>query len=114
MLFNRTRRKKIASKVIHCITPWQKSVGLMFSFPIRNKCLVFHFDPPRRIDLHMMFVFYPIDVLFLDMKMKVIEIKENFLPFTIYLSKKAANYAIELPNRTVLDKRIRIGDKMGF
>lgn len=114
MLYDRTRRKNIVSKVEHCITPWQKSLGLMFSLPIKDECVIFHFDPPRKIDLHMFFVFYPIDVLFLDKSRKVVEIKERLMPFTMYMSKKKVDYAVELPNRTVFEKKITIGDRLTF
>ena len=114
MLFDRTRKRKVVSRVSHCKTAWSKFAGLMLSLPIRDKCLVFHFDPPRKVDLHMLFVFFPIDVLFLDKKLKVVEIKENFMPFTFYMSRKKASYTIELPAHTVLAKRIRVGDRLGF
>ena len=114
MLSNLTRKCRIVSKVRHCKTAREKAIGLMFSLPIRDRCLVFHFDPPRRVDLHMFFVFYPIDVLFLDRSRKVVEIKEHFLPFTVYLSRKKAAFVVELPNGTIPEKRIHIGDKMAF
>ncbi len=114
MLYDRTMKKKIVSKVRHCVSPWEKALGLMFSLPIKDRCLVFHFNPPRKVDLHMLFVFYPIDVLFLDRKMKVIEMKKNFLPFTVYLSRSKAGYAIELPAATIFEKKIRLGDKLVF
>lgn len=114
MLYDRTRKRRIVSRVQHCKNAREKALGLMFSVPIKDKCLVLHFDPPRRVDLHMMFVFYPIDVIFLSKSKRVVEIKENFLPFTAYLSRKEASYAIELPDGTTLAKRIRLGDRLGF
>ena len=36
----------------------------------------------------MLFVFYPIDVLFLDKNNIVVDKKDNFKPFTLYNSKK--------------------------
>ena len=38
----------------------------------------------------MFFVFFPIDVLFLDKNKKVVELKENFKPFSIYFPKNKA------------------------
>jgi len=69
----------------------------MFHKKITDTAYVFIFNKPRRIDLHMFFVFYPIDVLFLDEKKKIVEIKENFRPFTFYYPNKKASYVIELP-----------------
>lgn len=58
----------------------------------------------------MFFVFYPIDVIFLDSEMKIVEIKENFKPFTIYKPKKKARYVIELPKGTIARTKTIIGD----
>lgn len=62
----------------------------------------------------MFFVFFPIDLIFLDKNKKVIEIKENFRPFTIYNSSKKAMYVIECGDGTVKKTRTTIGDKIKF
>ena len=49
-----------------------------------------------RSSLHMFFVFFPIDVLFLDKDKKIIEIKRNFKPFSFYKSKEKAMYVVEI------------------
>ena len=85
------KRKKLLRNII------QKAIGLMFSKKIRNIGYIFIFKKPMKIDLHMFFVFYPIDVIFLDKEKKVIEIKRNFRPFTFYYSKSRVSYVIELP-----------------
>ena len=79
-----------------CKSIWSKARGLMFS---RKKNLMFVFDKEQRIGLHMFFVFFPIDVLFLDKNKKIIEIKKNFKPFTFYRSKEKAKYVIELTEK---------------
>ena len=95
----------------HCKTFWSKLRGLMFSRP---KVLIFHFEKPVRVSLHMFFVFFPINVIFLDSKKKVIEIKENFRPFTFYASKHKAVFVIEAPTGFVKEKPVRIGDTASF
>ena len=72
------RNKKILKGII------SKAIGLMFSKKITNIGYVFDFNKERRVDLHMFFVFFPIDVLFLDKNKRVVEIKENLTPFSIY------------------------------
>lgn len=62
----------------------------------------------------MFFVFYPIDVLFLDKNKIVVGKKENFRPFTFYKPKKKAMYAIELPNAAIKRTKTGIGDKIKF
>lgn len=78
-----------------CKSFWSKSRGLMFS---PKKTLVFIFKRPQRISLHNFFVFYPINLLFLDENHKVIE-KKRFYPFTFYKSKKKSKYLIESPKQ---------------
>lgn len=72
---------------------WQKARGLMFS---KKKDLLFVFSKPKRIALHNFFVFFRIDLIFLDSNFKVIEKKMNFKPFRLYTSKTKANYVIEI------------------
>lgn len=86
-----------------CSTPLSKAIGLMFS---RKKNLLFEFDKEQRIPLHNFFVFYPINLVFLDKNKKVIEIKKNFKPFTVYTSKKKASYLFETP----YEIEFKIGD----
>ena len=72
---------------------FSKAKGLMFS---KRKNLVFVFDDEKRRSLHMFFVFFPIDVLFLDKDKKIIEIRKNLKPFGFYKSKEKAMYVVEL------------------
>ncbi|MCM2325343.1 MAG: DUF192 domain-containing protein [Candidatus Woesearchaeota archaeon] len=100
------RKKKILTSI------FSKASGLMFSRPIKDTGYIFVFSEPRRIDLHMFFVFFPIDVLFLDDKKRIIEMKKDFLPFTFYYSKKKASYVIELP--AGYSDKTKIGDIIKF
>ncbi len=58
----------------------------------------------------MFFVIFPIDVLFLDKNRKVVDLKENFKPFTFYTPKAKAKYVIELPNGIIKKTNTRIND----
>jgi len=64
-----------------------------------NYALVFEFPRESKIgaSLHMIFVFFPIDVLFLNAKKEVVD-KTTLQPFNPnYTPKKAAKYVIEVP-----------------
>lgn len=113
MIKNTARNSIIARDVIFCEDYISKFMGLMFSTN-QKKNLVFKFNDEKIISLHMLFVFYPIDVIFLDKNKIVVDIKENFRPFTFYNSKKKAMYAIELPARTIKKSKTEIGDKIKF
>ena len=92
---------------------FSKIVGLMFSKK-KKRALVFEFGRERIIALHMLFVFYPIDVLFLDKNMAVVDIKERFMPFTFCKSGRKAKYAIELPCGAAKKSKTAIGDIVEF
>ena len=113
MIKNITKKRIIANKAKICDDSFSKVIGLMFSKK-QNKALIFKFSKKMEISLHMIFVFYPIDVLFLNENKIVVDVKENFKSFTFYKSKKKATYAIELPEGTIRRTKTEIGDKIEF
>jgi len=86
----------------------------MFSRKISDTGYFFVFGKPARIDLHMFFVFFPIDIIFLDKTKKVIETKKNFKPFTFYFSKHKAKFVIELPQNTISKSNTELNDILEF
>ena len=79
-----------------------------------NKALVFDFYKEKIISLHMLFVFYPIDVLFLSKDKKVVEIKQNLKPFRLYTPKNKARYVVELLLGTIKKSKTKLEDKISF
>lgn len=79
-----------------------------------DKALIFVFDREKIINLHMFFVFFPIDVLWLDKNKKVVQIKEHLKPFRIIIAKKSAKYIVELPNNTIKKSQTSLGDTISF
>jgi len=86
----------------------------MFSKKIIDEGWVFFFDKPQKISLHMFFVFFPIDIIFLGEDKKVVEVKECFIPFTFYTSRERVKYLLELPNGAVKRTKTSIGDLIRF
>ena len=113
MIENKTKKRVLCKdkKILRSV--FSKAIGLMFS-KRQAAGYVFVFKKPTKADLHMFFVFYPIDVIFLDECKKVIEIKENFMPFTFYLPKNKAAYVLELPEKTVQKNNTELGDLIIF
>ena len=109
---NTTRKSIIAKNAELCWNIFSKSFGLMFT--LKPKPLIFIFKKEKIIPLHMLFVFYPIDVLFLDKNKAVVETKENFKPFTSYTPKNKAQYILELPKNIIKKTKTKIGDKIEF
>ena len=110
MIKNISKKTVLCTKAIVLKSILSKAIGLMFSGKIQDTGLIFMFSNPRRMDMHMLFVFFPIDVLFLDESKKVVEIKENFRPFAFYLSREKAVYVIELPEGVIRKSRTGVGD----
>jgi hypothetical protein len=79
----------------------------MFS---KKKNLIMIFNKEKNISLHMFFVFFPIDVLFLDKNKRIIEIKKDFRPFSFYTSGKKVKYVVELTDK----HNYKVGDKINF
>ncbi len=113
MIRNLTKKKIIAENTRICGDIFSKFMGLMLSKK-QEKALVFEFEKEKSISLHMFFVFYSIDVLFLNEGKIVVDKKESFRPFTLYKSRKKAMYAVELPNGTIKMTKTEIGDKIEF
>ncbi len=114
MIENTSKKTVLAKNKRYCKNDLQKASGLMFTRKKKDFGLVFFFKKPIVMSLQMWFVFYPIDVIFLDDKCTVIEIKENFQPFRFYTSKSKAAYFIEVPKGTIKTTKTNVGDKISF
>ncbi|MBI2530471.1 MAG: DUF192 domain-containing protein [Candidatus Diapherotrites archaeon] len=113
-LENKTKGKMIIRKAKLAKTSAQRMRGLMFS---RRPDYALILCMPRESRLgaaiHMLFVFYPIDVLFLNSKKQVVDKALGLRPFALnYAPKRAAKYVVELPEG--LGKKARIGDLLDF
>ena len=112
MIINTTRRFTIIKNARICKSIFSKAFGFMFHFKKPDYALVFVFSKEQRADLHMHFVFFSLDVHFLDKNKKVVDIKKNFKPFIYYAPKAKAQYVVELPVGVL--KKTAIGDKINF
>jgi uncharacterized membrane protein (UPF0127 family) len=108
---NISQKTILSSDARVCSSLWQKARGLMFS---PQKDLVFVSAREQKIPLHMFFVFYPIDVLYLNKEKKVVECKENFLPFTFYNPQHKAHYVVELAVGTIKKTKTTVTDSLVF
>jgi len=108
-------KKILMKKVKFTLNSWERTKGLMFEEKKDfNYALVFEFPRESRIgtSLHMIFVFFPIDVLFLDKEKRIVD-KATLRPFIPnYTPKKAAKYVIEMPIGKA--KSVKIGQKIDW
>jgi uncharacterized protein len=95
---------------------FKQAFGLMF-FSRRkfNFGLIFDREKETIIgsSIHMFFVFFSINVIFLDSKQRIVDIKKRLRPFTLYVPKRKARYIIELPLKTSISS-LKIGDKLDW
>lgn len=99
----------LSKNVTLCNTVFSKGFGLMFTREKTDFAYVFDFPKSRKIVVTMMFVFYPIDILFLDEHGVIVDIVESLKPFSNYIAKKKARTFIEFPKQTINAKKIKTG-----
>jgi uncharacterized membrane protein (UPF0127 family) len=76
-----------------CKSVWSQGWGKMFSF--NRDPIVFIFPEKREVDIHMLFVFMPLLVVWFDEKMNVVK-AEKMKPF-VSGGRARANYVLEIP-----------------
>jgi hypothetical protein len=109
MIKNVTRKQVLSAEKKVCSDLFSKFKGLMFTKKI-EKPLIFVNKKQAGTSIHMFFVFYPIDVAWLDEEKKVVH-KKTLMPFEVTRAINA-KYIIELP-KGALDKT-EIGDSLEF
>lgn len=114
MIINKTKEKILAHDLKVVDSVFGKAIGLMFSRKIKDFGLIFEFSAEKKVSLHNFFVFYPIDLIFLSQKWEVVEMKEMFMPFTLYVPKNKAKYILELPSGTIRQTGTEPGDIINF
>ena len=105
MITHKTTQQTISNEERFCNTFLSQAIGLMFR---SKQNLIMKFAQEKRIALHMFFVFYPIDVLLLNQKKEIVEIKKNFKPFTFWNSKENGKYVVEL----AFPGEYKVGDRV--
>lgn len=117
MITNLTTGEIIAQQVVHCDTLWKRGWGLMFR---RSRAVagdrVFLFVEQResvvQTTITMLFVFFPIAVVWLDGERRVVD-KVLARPFRLqYAPQRAAQYYIE--GKPSLLERVNTGDQLQF
>jgi uncharacterized membrane protein (UPF0127 family) len=109
-ILNRTRGTLLFERPRWALTVWQQARGLMFRKPGPKDCIIFLFLPSRPVSFHMFFVFEPIDIIALDGTGKVIALRENFRPWTMWRPGLDASAVVELPAGTIAKSGTAVGD----
>ena len=104
-------KKILADNVIVYDNFFMKFFGLRFSKKLKNEAILFVNKKESRLNsiVDMFFVKFPLDVLWLDKNMKVVD-KATLRTYTFRIPKRKAMYIVEIESGKT--KEIRTGDKI--
>ena len=91
------------SKGLRFSKKFGKGYGLLMKLPAESRINAI---------VDMLFVFFPIDVVWIDSNKQIVDIKRNVKPFTIYMPKAKALYVLELNSNST--KKLKIGNSLSF
>lgn len=101
------------------LTTKEKEQGLMFRKELDEKTgMLFIFDKPQYLSFWMKNTLFPLDVLFINEKERIVDIKtllpceEKVKSCPSYRSKKEARYALEINAGKAEEWGVRIGDRI--
>ena len=114
MIINLSKGTVLAKEYKRCTSLFSKGIGLMFTPQKQQKPLLFEFSKEKLVQLHMLFVFYPIDVIYLNQKREIVEVKQSLKPFSYYSPKHRAQFVLELPQGSIQRTESTVGDKVEF
>jgi uncharacterized membrane protein (UPF0127 family) len=97
--------KIISKKMKLCDTLLSKSIGFMFNFTKKYDSLILK---SKNTSIHMIFVFFPLQVAWLNKNFEIVDIKKAYPFMPILFSRKSSDYILELKNY----KNIKIGNKI--
>jgi len=106
---NQTRQTVVATQLALADTHWTRLRGLLGLRPddFRNGCGLW-IVPCHGI--HTLGMSFPIDVIYLDHTLKVIDIQQNVRPWRFAPIRRHASSVLELPCQTVVQTKTNIGD----
>lgn len=107
--FNQTRQTSLASELALAETHWTRLRGLLGLRPddFRNGSGLW-IVPCHGV--HTLGMAFPIDVLYLDKTLKVLDIQHNVKPWRFAPIRRHASSVLELPCQTVVQTKTDIGD----
>ena len=103
----------VAGNVEHARTMLRQMIGLMFRRSIpEDYALIFDMQWEQYIGIHMLFVPFPIDLLYLNSNRQIVDLRHMRAWIGIATSKKPARYAIEMPAGNIERMSLKIGDAL--
>ena len=105
---------EIAKNIEFASSLLDKISGLMFRKCIRpDHAMIFILDKPSPVNIHMLFMRFPIDVLFLDERKRISGLF-RLNPWTGFKGMKNIKYVIEMGAGTIERHNLSVGGQMEF
>ncbi len=104
----------ISKNVTLCKNFFRKASGLMFRGKRDDFAFIFPFRFNVKPTITMWFVFFPIDILFLDHENYVVERVEKLCPWKLYVPLRKFRTFIELPAGTIKKHSISLGQRVSW
>jgi uncharacterized membrane protein (UPF0127 family) len=101
-VYNRTKGLRLSADARIARTFRERLIGLMFSRKRRDVVLASPRQSVESTTIHMSFMFYPIDVAWVDDSLLVVDVARRLPPsqipnpFRLYRPRKPAKYVVEL------------------
>jgi len=109
-ILNKTKGTYVALDSHEAVTFFERLLGLMFRASIgKDEALIFH----NVNSIHMLFMRFSIDVLYLDRANKVLKVKHSLKPWRMS-SCIRAKATIELPAKKAEETATMAGDTLEF
>ncbi|MDR3063217.1 MAG: DUF192 domain-containing protein [Methanobrevibacter sp.] len=114
LIYNNTKEKLINIQIKFANSYLTRLRGLMLKKNI-NYSLALKINNNSKISssIHTCFMFFEIDVFFVDEHMKIFEIA-RLKPWKMYTPNKSAKYIIEFKKGTLKNGLINLGDEIEF
>jgi len=104
----------IATNIEFARTTFRHALGLMFRKSIQyDHSMIFILKKPSHVGIHMLFVFFPIDVIFLNDEKKIMGLS-RLRPWVGYKAMEDIKYIIEMKAGTIEMFHLCAGRKMEF
>lgn len=119
---NKSNKKTLVRKIEPADSIWKKTRGLMFRKSMPSDLgMLMDFGRDTKAGIWMLFMRFPIDIIYIDRQNKVVDIKENIRPMSlnpltwrVYYPKKPARYVLEVAAGTAKKKETEINNELSF
>ena len=107
-IFNKKRDTVIADDALEAKNIKDKTLGLL-KYKTQRALIL-----KTRFGIHTFGMKKPIDVVILDSKHKVVSMKENLMPWSVFCWNPKYEIVIELPRGVIGKTHTQIGDRLEF